>query len=236
MYWTNPGAGKIQRANLSGSNVEDLVTSGLSSPTGLALDVAGGKIYWTDRGTDRIQRANLSGSGVEDLVTSGLNTPSGLALDVAGGKMYWADTGTNKVQRANLNGSGIEDLLTSSDGLDDPSGIAIGGTGPGGGGGTSPAPDLVVDAPTVSNSSPTAGASFTLRATVRNQGTGRSSSTTLRYYRSTDATILHQRHRSRHRPGEHPVRLSHQFRVDLPFRPIERRDLLLRSLRRERQR
>ncbi len=189
MYWTNPGATKIQRANLSGSHVEDLVTSGLSSPTGLALDVAGGKMYWTDRGTDKIQRANLNGSGVEDLVTSGLNTPSGLALDVAGGKMYWADTGTNKVQRANLNGSGIEDLLTSSDGLDDPSGIAIGGTGPGGGGGTSPAPDLVVDAPTVSNSSPTAGASFTLRATVRNQGTGRSSSTTLRYYRSTDATI-----------------------------------------------
>ena len=54
--------------------------------------------------------------------------------------------------------------------------------------GAAPAPDLVVDVPTVSTSSPTAGASFTLRATVRNQGSGRSSSTTLRYYRSTDAT------------------------------------------------
>ena len=192
IYWTNPGATKIQRANLSGSNVEDLVTSGLTSPTGLALDVGGGKIYWTDRGTDKIQRANLSGSNVEDLVTSGLNSPNGLALDAAGGKIYWTDAETNKVQRANLDGSGVEDLLTSSDGLVDPSGIAIGGTaqtGSGGGGGTSPAPDLVVDAPTVSNSSPTAGASFTLRATVRNQGTARSGSTTLRYYRSTDAAI-----------------------------------------------
>ena len=193
MYWTNPGATKIQRANLSGSNVEDLVTSGLSSPTGLALDVGGGKMYWTDRGTDKIQRANLSGSNVEDLVTSGLNSPNGLALDVSGGKIYWTDAGTNKVQRANLNGSGVEDLLTGADGLIDPSGIAIGGTAQtgsgGGGGGTSPAPDLVVDAPTVTNSSPTAGASFTLRATVRNQGTGRSGSTTLRYYRSTDATV-----------------------------------------------
>ena len=196
MYWTNPGATKIQRANLSGSGVEDLVTSGLSSPTGLALDAAGGKMYWTDRGTDKIQRANLSGSGVEDLVTSGLNSPNGLALDVAGGKMYWADAGTDKVQRANLNGSGVEDLLTSTDGLVDPSGIAIGGTaqtgsggGGGGGGGTSSAPDLVVDAPTVTNSSPTAGASFTLSATVRNQGTGRAGSTTLRYYRSSDATV-----------------------------------------------
>ncbi len=51
------------------------------------------------------------------------------------------------------------------------------------------APDLVVSAPTVSDSSPTAGAGFTLRATVRNQGGAQSASTTLRYYRSTDSTI-----------------------------------------------
>ncbi len=192
MYWTNSGAGKIQRSTLSGSGVEDLVTSGLSSPTGLALDVAGGKMYWTDRGTDRIQRSNLNGTSVEDLVTRGLNSPNGLALDVSGGKMYWADAGTNKLQRANLNGSGVEDLLTSSDGLVDPSGIAVGGTaagGTGGGGGTGPSPDLIVEAPTVSNNSPSAGASFTLRATVRNQGSDRSASTTLRYYRSTDPTV-----------------------------------------------
>ena len=55
--------------------------------------------------------------------------------------------------------------------------------------GAAPAPDLVVDTPTVSESAPSAGASFTLNATVRNQGSGASGSTTLRYYRSTDATI-----------------------------------------------
>ena len=55
--------------------------------------------------------------------------------------------------------------------------------------GAAPAPDLVVDTPTVTNISPTAGASFALSATVRNQGDGRSATTTLRYYRSTDATI-----------------------------------------------
>ena len=55
--------------------------------------------------------------------------------------------------------------------------------------GAAPAPDLVVDTPTVSESAPTAGASFTLNATVRNQGNGSSAFTTLRYYRSTDSTI-----------------------------------------------
>ena len=55
--------------------------------------------------------------------------------------------------------------------------------------GAAPAPDLVVDTPTVSDSTPVAGARFTLNATVRNQGTGRSDFTDLRYYRSSDSTI-----------------------------------------------
>ncbi len=148
MYWTNPGARKIQRADLGGSNVEDLVTSGLGSPLGLALDVAGGKMYWTDRGTDKIQRADLSGANVEDLVTSGLDSPNGLALDVAGGKMYWADEGANKVQRANLDGSGVEDLLTGSDGLVDPSGIAVGAGGGSGSGTTYGVGDALPNVPT----------------------------------------------------------------------------------------
>ena len=55
--------------------------------------------------------------------------------------------------------------------------------------GAAPAPDLVVDPPSVSDSTPDAGASFTLNATVRNQGNGAAGFTTLHYYRSTDSTI-----------------------------------------------
>ena len=51
------------------------------------------------------------------------------------------------------------------------------------------APDLVVQSPAVSNSSPDAGTAFTFSATVRNRGSGQSASTTLRFYRSTDATV-----------------------------------------------
>ena len=52
-----------------------------------------------------------------------------------------------------------------------------------------PAPDLVVLGPNVSDSSPETGGTFWLIATVTNQGDGRSAATTVRYYRSTDATI-----------------------------------------------
>ena len=50
-------------------------------------------------------------------------------------------------------------------------------------------PDLEVGTPTVSDTSPETGASFTLSATVSNAGDGGSVATTLRYYRSTDVTI-----------------------------------------------
>ena len=50
-------------------------------------------------------------------------------------------------------------------------------------------PDLVVVSPSVSDDGPVAGETFTLSATVRNDGDGDSAATTVRYYRSTDATI-----------------------------------------------
>ena len=47
----------------------------------------------------------------------------------------------------------------------------------------------MVDPPSVSDNTLSAGQSFTLRATVRNQGNGQAAATTLRYYRSTNAII-----------------------------------------------
>ena len=49
--------------------------------------------------------------------------------------------------------------------------------------------DLMVGSPSVGDSSPATGATFTLSATVRNDGNGAAEATTLRFYRSTDATI-----------------------------------------------
>ena len=98
--------------------------------------------------------------------------------------------------------------------------------------GAAPAPDLVVDTPTVDTSAPAAGARFTLNATVRNQGNGRSDSTTLRYYQSTDSTIT---------TGDTEVGTDSVFRLDASASgaesisltaPSTARHLLLRRMRR----
>lgn len=122
IYWTDSGTGKIQRANLDGSNIEDLIT-GLSEPSGIALDQTSNKMYWTEAGTGKIQRANLDGNDIEDLITAGLSEPRGIALDTANGKMYWTNYGIDKIQRANLDGTDIEDLITT--GIDEPYGISL---------------------------------------------------------------------------------------------------------------
>ena len=183
MYWTDSDTAKIQRSNLDGSGVEDLVTrdDGLAVPLGIALDVSGGKMYWTDVLGAKIQRSNLDGSGVEDLVTTGLGVPLGIALDVSGGKMYWTDGITEKIQRSNLDGSGVEDLVTT--GLGAPFGIALSFRLP-----VEAGTDLAVRA-SVSDNTLTPGQSFTLSVTVSNHGTEQAGATTLRYYRSDDATI-----------------------------------------------
>ena len=52
-----------------------------------------------------------------------------------------------------------------------------------------PGPNLVVTSSSVNTSAPVAGTTFTLSATVRNDGDAASSITTMRFYRSPDATI-----------------------------------------------
>ena len=41
MYWTDFNTEKIKRANLDGSNIEDIITSGLDSPADIKIGVAG---------------------------------------------------------------------------------------------------------------------------------------------------------------------------------------------------
>ena len=128
MYWSSLGldgsevVSKIQRANLDGSNIEELANAPVGA-IGIALDVANSKVYWTV--DDKIQRANLDGSSPEDVLT-GVSSPLAIDLDVPSGKMYWTEPGLDGVaiRRANLDGTGIETLVTSS-GLTFPFGIAL---------------------------------------------------------------------------------------------------------------
>lgn len=127
MYWTEWGdgaaIGKVSRANLDGTDEEELIMIPNGLLKGMALDLVQGKMYWTDCTFSKIQRANLDGSLVEDLVAPTIGTPNALDLDHLNGKIYWTDFSFGKIRRANLDGSNIQDVLTSD--LDAPQDIVL---------------------------------------------------------------------------------------------------------------
>lgn len=82
IYWTPCESSTIRRANLDGTEAEDILVS--QGEVGkLAIDHKGGKIYWSEPSEGTIRRANLDGTGVEDLL-SGLVVPTSLALNFGG--------------------------------------------------------------------------------------------------------------------------------------------------------
>ncbi|MCX6093365.1 MAG: PKD domain-containing protein [Candidatus Bipolaricaulota bacterium] len=59
IYWTVPGAGRIDRCKVDGSGVTQLMT-GLTSPGAIVVDVGRGLLYWAE--SDGVHRANLDGT------------------------------------------------------------------------------------------------------------------------------------------------------------------------------
>ena len=119
LYWaekTSNTTGKIQRANLDGTNVQ-LVLDLTSVPFDIALDAEKGKLYLTNS-WGKVQRLNLDGSGFQSNLITGLDMLTGIAIDVVGGKLYWTEKTSNttgKIRRANLDGTNVQLLrdLTS---------------------------------------------------------------------------------------------------------------------------
>src|SRR5580700_11384084 len=76
VYIADSGQGQVVEVKPGGRQV--VVASGLSAPSGLALD-AGGDVYVADSGQGQVVEVKPGGRQV--VVASGLSAPSGLALD-----------------------------------------------------------------------------------------------------------------------------------------------------------
>ncbi|KAK7175881.1 hypothetical protein R3I93_000216 [Phoxinus phoxinus] len=124
VYWSDSTLKKISRANINGTEYEDLISTGLMTTDGLAVDSVGRKIYWTDTGTNRIEVANLNGSMRKVLVWQNLDSPRAIALFHEMGYMYWTDWGEHaKLERSSMDGSDRVVLINNNLGW--PNGLAI---------------------------------------------------------------------------------------------------------------
>ena len=122
LYWTEQTGkttGKVQRANLDGSNVR-LVKTLTSAPRGMTLDAVNRKLYLTNA-WGKLQCMNLDGSNFQPNFITGLVSPGQVAVDIIGDKVYWTEQG--KLRRADLDGGNIQDVVI---GLGELTDIALG--------------------------------------------------------------------------------------------------------------
>ena len=114
IYWTEWH--KIRRANLDGTNVEDVVTDRILVSR-ITLDSTDGKMYWIEDFGRKIMRANFDGSDIETIHNIKENKFGTvrimcMAVDGKADKIYW--TGIHfpkpKILRSNLDGTNIKEF------------------------------------------------------------------------------------------------------------------------------
>ena len=105
VYWTDQVRG-IFNVFMNGTGLQEVITSQVDHPDGLAVDWLGRNLYWTDTGTDRIEVAKLDGTSRKVLISRYLDEPRDINLDPIHGWMYWSDWGVKaNIERAWMDGS-----------------------------------------------------------------------------------------------------------------------------------
>ncbi|XP_023931760.1 low-density lipoprotein receptor-related protein 4-like, partial [Lingula anatina] len=93
IYWADWGATEsINRAYYDGSEREEIVTSYLYFPFGLAIDVPGRKIMWAEGWYEEIEASNLDGSNRDTIYIKRSSFFHGLAISDS--NLYFTDTWT----------------------------------------------------------------------------------------------------------------------------------------------
>lgn len=70
----------FRRTNLDGSGMETVISQGLKTTDGLAVDWVARNMYWTDTGRNTIEVARLDGTSRKVLVNNSLDEPRAIAV------------------------------------------------------------------------------------------------------------------------------------------------------------
>ncbi|NXG16166.1 NID2 protein, partial [Grallaria varia] len=126
IYWTDVAGRTISRASLEpGAEPETVISSGLLSPEGLAVDHLRRAMFWTDSGLDKIERARLDGSERRVLFDTELVNPRAIAVDPVRGNLYWTDWNREapKIETSTVDGANRRVLVHTDIGL--PNGLTF---------------------------------------------------------------------------------------------------------------
>uniref|UniRef100_A0A3Q1I1W3 Epidermal growth factor n=1 Tax=Acanthochromis polyacanthus TaxID=80966 RepID=A0A3Q1I1W3_9TELE len=136
VYFASTSQKTIERVDLNNRLRDVLVSDGLDSPEGLAVDWVHRKMYWTDKskGLEKprgiavhplakklfwtdigsrpvVERASLEGSERTNIASTNLVSPTGLTIDFTEDRLFWCDQRRGLIETAALDGSDRRVLL-----------------------------------------------------------------------------------------------------------------------------
>ncbi|XP_033629378.1 low-density lipoprotein receptor-related protein 1-like isoform X2 [Asterias rubens] len=87
-------------------NIQEVVSAGLATAEGLAVDWVAGNLYWVESQLDQIEVAKLNGSFRTTVVAGQMENPRAIALDPRYGLMFWTDwdAGNPRIERSTMAG------------------------------------------------------------------------------------------------------------------------------------
>lgn len=115
IYWTNRGAGLIERSGYDGTGRATVLSSAGTNVRGVALDLTNNLIYYADNGADILYKLNLNGTGRTTVLSVGPAAfPADVRLNLAAGHLYYCDQQKAHIRRINLDGSNPATLVTDT--------------------------------------------------------------------------------------------------------------------------
>jgi DNA-binding ferritin-like protein (Dps family) len=125
MFWTNMGIpsqnnGTVLSANIDGSNVKTIISSGrVHTPKQLHIDQTAKKLYFCDREGLRVMRSNLDGSEHETLIQTGNweneaessnqhKWPVGITVSRKLNKFMWTQKGGSKASDGTIYSASLD--------------------------------------------------------------------------------------------------------------------------------
>lgn len=131
LYWTDIVEERIYRgklSNVSVTNIEPMIQSGLASAEGIAIDWIGRNMYWVESTLDHIEVATMSGQHRRTLIAGDMDSPRGIAVDPRHGLLFWTDWDKRhpRIERASMSGDERK-ILVPIDELDGgwPNGLTL---------------------------------------------------------------------------------------------------------------
>ncbi|XP_026739011.1 low-density lipoprotein receptor-related protein 6 [Trichoplusia ni] len=127
--WSDQTAELIQCMNYNETHVGEkvkIVSEGLITPTGIAIDWYTDKIYWTDGETNRIEVISIEQKYRKVLFWSEVDLARAIAVVPKEGLMFWTDWGeVPKIERAGMNGDPATRKVIIKENIFWPNGITI---------------------------------------------------------------------------------------------------------------